>query len=218
VALIWVVSIGTLLLIPVLFLAGLRNERALVREWALVLTPRGQKALRRIEERLEGELTLVEVPYERAAALHHLGSIEEARRFLGFGYDSLARFSPDMTHLLASMAVFSRMVAALAPVAPVAPSRFQLRYVVSVARAGRVLHHFLVTAGERFRLRLFILGHGFRIATRFALQSTTRISAAPHLEEEWALLDAARGDFRTLTDESLLSFRTLLTSLNAAPR
>jgi ferric-dicitrate binding protein FerR (iron transport regulator) len=82
-----------------------------------------------------------------------------------------------------------------------------------------VLHQFLVSTGERFRLRVYVLGRGFGLATRYLMQSTQRIvQNQPESDREWEQIEALRHDFQALTDESLASLRALLTSLAAEKR
>jgi hypothetical protein len=119
-----------------------------------------------------------------------------------------------MLQLLSAMATFSRMVSAMTPVKPLRPQNFQLPQIVSLAYLNQVVHQFLVSTGERFRLRLYVLGRGFGLASRFLLASTRRItSGAPDSDREWEQIQAIREDFQTLTDESMESLRVLLTSL-----
>ena len=107
----------------------------------------------------------------------------------------------------------------MAPVTPLRPTDFRLAQLVSLAHLGRLLHHFLVSTGERFRLRIYILGRSFGLATRALLHSTQRIIGhEAEAEREWDQIEAIRADLQTLTDESLASLRVLLTSLAAERR
>ena len=85
-----------------------------------------------------------------------------------------------------------------------------------VAYLNQLLHRFLVSMSERFRLRVYILGRSFALATTFLMHSTQRIVRnEPEADREWQQIDAIRHDFQTLTEESLTSLRALLTSLAA---
>lgn len=210
-------AVGTLV---VLLLLARRDERAVARDWDLLLTPRGHETLRRVERKVSTELGLADLSYDEAVALRELGSLEDARRLLDAGYKVIERFAPDMLRLLAAMATFSRMVSALAPVRPLRPRDFRLAQLASLAALGRLLHGFLVSSGERFRLRLYILGQSFGLATRYLLDSTRRLVAgAPgDAERDWQQIEAVRADLRVLADESLESLRVLLVSLGAERR
>jgi len=114
------------------------------------------------------------------------------------------------------MATFSRMVSAMVPVEPLRPADFQLKQVVSVVYLGRILHRVLVTAGERFRLKVYILGQGFGVAMRYLVRSMDKIvHRDSESDKEWATVSAIQQDLQTLSQESLKSFRALVVSLAA---
>jgi hypothetical protein len=207
------------ILLFVLFHFGRRNEQAVRRDWELLLTPKGERIYKSIEDRMQGNLDLAELTYDEAFTFKELGSVDEARHLLDVGFRVIEQFAPNMLRLLSAMATFSRMVSAMAPVKPLQPAGFRLAQLASLAYLNQVLHQFLVSTGERFRLRVYVLGRGFGMATRFLVQSTQRIvSDAPESEREWQQIEALRDDFQTLTDESLASLKVLLTSLSAEKR
>jgi hypothetical protein len=213
------VAISALFGLVVLLLLGRRNERAVRRDWELLLTPKGERVFKSIEGRMQSHIDLAEMTYDEAFTVRELGSLDEAKHLLDVGFRVIEQFSPSMLKLLAAMATFSRMVSAMAPVTPLRPAGFRLAQLASLAYLNQVLHQFLVSSGERFRLRVYVLGRGFGMATRFLLQSTQRIvSNAPEAEREWQQIEALREDFQTLTDESMASLRALLTSLSAEKR
>jgi hypothetical protein len=210
----WLIGASTAGTLLMLFLMGRRNERAVRRDWELLLTPRGEKVYRSVERRVQGELELAAFACDEALSVHELGSVGEAIRLLDAGFRAIEHFAPNMLRLLGAMNTFSRMVSAMAPVRPLNPSRFRLAQIVSLTALGRFLHEFLVSTSERFRLRIFILARSFSLAVRFFVRSTERIvSRAPQSEKEWDQIRAIREDIETLTDESLQSLRVLLTSL-----
>ena len=210
----WMIILSTLGGLLVLFLLGRRNERAVRRDWELLLTPKGEKLYSSISGRVHSQLQLADMTYDEAFSVHQLGSVEEARHLLDVGFRVIEKFAPSMLQLLSAMATFSRMVSAMTPVKPLRPQNFKLPQIVSLAYLNQVVHQFLVSTGERFRLRLYVLGRGFGLASRFLLASTRRItSGAPDSEREWEQIQAIREDFQTLTDESMESLRVLLTSL-----
>jgi hypothetical protein len=212
----WTIALSIVAGLVLLYLVGRRNERAVWRDWELVLTPKGQAVYRTIEERVDTELALMKTAYTNAQHDEQIGSYEEARHLLHIGHQVIERFSPSMLRLLAITLAFSRMVAAMAPTEPLRPSDYQLRQIMSLAYLNRILHQFLVSTGERFRLRVYILGQGFGLATRYLLRSTERVLKAPSdAEQEWDQINRIQTDLHTLSAESLRSFRTLLTSLTA---
>jgi hypothetical protein len=164
-------------------------------------------------------MALADLTYGEAFTVRELGSLEEAKQLLDVGYKVIEKFSPNMLKLLAAMTTFSRMVSAMAPISPLRPQGFKLAQIVSLAYLNQFLHRFVVTAAERFRLRVYILGRSFGLASRYLLESTRRIvNNEPGGDREWEQIQAVRQDFQTLTDESLESLRVLLTSLAAERR
>ena len=215
----WMLLFSVLGCAIVLFLFGRRNERVIRRDWELLLTPKGEKLYRNIEGRVHSEMALADVTFDEAFAVRELGSVDEAKKLLDVGYRVIEKFSPNMLQLLAAMANFSRMVSAMAPVSPLRPKDFRLTQIVSLAYLNGVLHQFLVSTSERYRLKLYILGRSFALGTRFLLESTERIvRGEPEAEREWDQIQAIRHDFQNLTGESLDSLRLLLTSLAAERR
>jgi hypothetical protein len=212
----WMIAVSALGGLAVLFFFGRRNERAVRRDWELLLTPKGEKLYRSIESRVSSEMELANLTYDEAFTVRELGSVEEAKHLLDVGYKVIEKFSPNMLRLLAAMSTFSRMVSAMAPVPPLRPQGFRLAQIASLAYLNQVLHSFLVTTAERYRLRVYILGRSFGLASRFLLASTKRIAGnEPDSEKEWEQIQFIREDFQTLTGESLESLRVLLTSLAA---
>jgi hypothetical protein len=203
----------------VLYVFGRRNEQAVRRDWDLLLSRRGEQVYKTIEGRVQGEMQLATLTYDEAFAVHALGSLEEAKQLLDVGYKVIERFAPSMLQLLTTMARFSRMVSAIAPVRPLRPRDFRLGEIVSLVYLNGLLHQFLVSTSERFRLRIYIIGRSFGLATRYLLRSTERIvKNEPEAEREWRQIDTVRHDFQVLTEESLESLRVLLTSLTAEQR
>ena len=215
----WMIAVSIASTCLVLFVLGRRNERAVKRDWALLLSPTGQKLYKRLESRVQGDLALADVTYEKAFEVHELGSVDEAIRLLDVGYRVIENFAPSMLKLLAAMATFSRMVSAMVPVRPLRPRDFKIAEIVSLAYLNGLLHQFLVSTSERYRLRVYVLGRCFGVATRYLLTSTRRISRRePEAEREWQQILAVREDFQSLTDESLESLRVLITSLELEKR
>ncbi len=208
----------------VLLIQGRRDERAAVRAWVPLLTPRREIYLKRTESQLHDGLTLADVAYDRAATLQELGSAKEARELLSMGYQMIDRFAPDLMRLLAMMTVYSRMVSAVVPVQPLSPARFKTTGVSILVRFAGVAHHFIASTVERFRFRLFVIGQSSRLLLRGLGRTTMRVLGAdgqpaePTSDEAWDQIRAIRSDFHALTDESIDSLRHLLMSIDAAPR
>src|SRR6266571_336400 len=206
----------TLLCLPLLYVLGRRDERKVHRDWELLLTDKGKELYRTIENRVSADMQLANITYDEAFSVRELGSVEEAKHLLDVGYKVIEKFSPSMLKLLAAMSTFSRMVSAMAPIKPLRPQGFRLAQIASLAYLNQFLHNFIVTTAERYRLRVYILGRSFGLATRFLLSSTKRIvEGQPNAEKDWEQIQFVREDFQTLTDESLQSLKVLLTSLAA---
>lgn len=202
------VALGSLCL--VLWMVGSFNQALADEEWSTVLSPAGRQAFAHLHEMWRLEEDLVDWSYERAA--NASAERVEALRLLAASYDYLAALVPDRTDRLKRMALYSRLVLAIAPLPPVRPSRFRLSGVAAAARLGVMAHHFLVATGERFRLRLFVLRQGFRLVLRTLLDTQRRLEAED-ARAEWDRILAARHDFRRLDDETIESCRVLVAAL-----
>jgi hypothetical protein len=213
----WVFFAGALVGgLVLLFLLGRRDERRVRKDWELLLTPKGQRVYTSMESQLKTDLELMNITYDEAQSLRELGSMDEAKDLLDAGFRVIEHFAPSLLKLLAAMATFSRMVSAMAPLAPLRPRQFRVGGLKGLAYLNQVLHQFVVTTTERFRLRLYILGRCVGLAVRYMVGSTRRIvENAPDADRDWEQIAAIREDLGTLTDESLQSLRALLVSMAA---
>ena len=197
-----------------LVLLGRRDERRVRKDWELVLTPKGRRIYTSMETQFKTDLELMNATYDEAASFRELGSMDDARDLLDAGFKVIEHFAPNLLKLLAAMATFSRMVSAMAPVAPLRPQQFQVSGLRGLAYLNQLLHHFLMTTSERFRLRLYILGRSVGLAVRYMVRSTGKIAAGDaDSAREWDQIEAIRGDLGTLTEESLESLKALLVSM-----
>jgi hypothetical protein len=214
---IWWLLAALLVVTPLLlYLAGRRSERATMKDWELILTPHGETVYQEMKGKVHADLALSSLAYQRAARARHENSIEEALRFLDIGCRLVEDFAPSMIRSLAAMAVLSRMVSAMVPMRSLRPKAFQVRQLVNLAYLNGFIHNLLVTAAERFRLRVYILSRGFSVATRLLFRSERLVAEHPQAAvAEWDQIEALQRDIHTLSDESIESFRMLLASLNA---
>ncbi len=213
----WLVAaIAVVVGIVLVYLDGRRRERAVAHDWELALTPRGERAFQKMEKRVKADVNLVDIAYQKAFEARDVGEWDEALRMVDVGCDLIEQMAPTMIRALAAMAVLSRMAAAIAPVRPLRPKDFRVGQLVQLARLNRFVHHLLVTTGERFRFRVFVLQRGFKTIAALVFRWTHR--AGPAAGPQWAHLAAAHQDVGTLSDESLEMFRTLLVSLAAERR
>jgi len=212
-----VVVLSVALLLALLRIEALRRARRSEewKDWNVLLTPRGQQAYEEMRYRMTDELALADIAFVRAAETHAFGSTDEAKRFLDVGTRLIETHAPNMRHLLAGMAIFSRMVAGMAPITPLRPRDFELRQLAHLAQINRLLHHFIVTAGERFRFKVYILRSAFLVVARGFLRRSRQIRQDEKAAENaWLALESMRRDVHALTDESLEMFRLLVLALS----
>jgi len=189
-----------------------RRERAIERDWELVLTPRGERQLNRFATQVHDSLAVTDMTYARAREAHDRGDSERARHLIDTGCELIGAYAPRMTNALTAMAALSRMAAAVAPVRPLRADRFRLSQIVQVAHLARLLHHLAATTADRFRLRVYMLQRGFGVAAKIALRWRT---APPNLFDEVGEL---HHDVGVLSDESLTTLKALLVSMDAERR
>jgi hypothetical protein len=95
------------------------------------------------------------------------------------------------------------------------PTRFRLGQLATLAGIAAVVEQFLLTAAERFRLRLAFLTYGFRLILPVMSRSTDRIKREPARLAAWSRFDHAVADFKRLDQEHVNAFRLLLTAITA---
>ena len=143
------------------------------------------------------------------------GDEREARRLLVALVEAVELFVPD---LVGRLREWSRVAAALDRVAPVPPLPVRaLRRPALKVRATlwRSLDALLVTARERFRLRVRVLSGSLRLvraSLRRLLVGREKAAA------RWRRLEALHADLGTLSRASLATYRTLLVSLQVRGR
>jgi hypothetical protein len=77
------------------------------------------------------------------------------------------------------------------------------------------MNQVVVSTKQRFRLRIFILGKGISIASRYLISKIKDIVVTKSQDQkEWREIVEIEQDFNTLSRESLQSFRTLLEVLS----
>jgi hypothetical protein len=215
----WLIGVSAVGSLPVLVFVGRRQDRVAHREWECRLTPRGENLYRSLVGRVEGDLDLAVLTYTEAFALRERGRRDDALRAVDAGHGLVERAAPGMLRLLAAMATFSRAAEAIAPVPSLRPMAFRLLPLVALVGASRILDAILVSTSERFRVRVYLLGHGYGLAVRYLLRDSERmIRRGSWSAAEWQRIQSIHRDIMTLTDELLRSLRVLLGSLTAVRR
>jgi hypothetical protein len=192
--------------VAVLLALGLWNEAAVRRDWDFVLTAAGSRAHADAAARYEALSRLREMTWRSAAE----AAGDRRREFLDLGVRFIEEQGHDLATKLRGIAVLSRMAAAIAPVRPVRPGAFRLGQLRGLAGLGAILHHLLVTTGERLRLRAYVLRAGCGIVARAARGAARR--------ERPEGLAVAGQDLTAISLETLETFHALLLSMEAEPR
>jgi len=198
----------------VLLVLARRNERKVRSDWESLLGGDKAEWYADTKSGIENNTNLIRMTMKEARDIKQLGDVEEALRFLKIGGDVIQEFTPGLLSLLREMMKFSRMVSAMAPVSPLLPSRFHIAEMNNLAVLNQMLHQVVVSAKQRFRLKLRIIATGVKITSGYLL---TRINRILHrrssTEQEWEEIVAAGQDFQQLTTESVESFRNLMGAL-----
>jgi hypothetical protein len=192
-----------------------RNEKNVQAEWQTLLSPASEKTFLQTRHQIERNSSMVGVAITEAMEIRKLGDLDEAIRFLDTGSDVIERFTPNLLSLLKVMIKFSRMMSAVTPVDPVLPQNFHLAELTNLAQLNRILHQILMSTKQRFRLKLYILGKGVRIASHYLLQSIKNVvTHRSAVDQEWEEVTKIGQDFQKLSNESVQSFRSLLEALS----
>ncbi len=163
---------------------------------------------------IESNTMLIRMTMNEARDIKQLGDTEEALRFLRIGGDVIQEFTPGLLCLLKEMMKFSRMVSAMAPVSPLLPSQFHIAEMNNLAVLNQMLHQIVVSAKQRFRLKLRIIATGVKITSGYLLTRIHRVLERRSTSElEWAEIVNAGQDFQQLTTESVESFKNLMGAL-----
>ena len=202
------VSFVALLLI-ILLLQGHRNERAIAREWEMILEPWAAQRLETAHQVIESQAGMVDRVYEMASDAWRAESHDEAQARLAAGLRLVESTTTRLSRFLAGVATLSRMVDAVAPTAPLQAADFRDVKISSLAALGQIFHHLLVTTGERLRLRAWILRKSLPILVR----SFKRAGE----QREWKRIRAAREDLKTTSAETLTCLHAALLSHCAKP-
>jgi hypothetical protein len=211
------IAVTAVSLLPVLFIAGRRYERRIAGRWDLVLRNEDEMQLSAVGESVRDEWQVADVMCRRAHEIH-VGSPQEALRLLDGGLELIQAHSPNMIAFLRAMTDYSRMISAIAPLPPLRPQAFRAAPVVTLAYVHALIQRFLVSTGERFRFRAYVLARCFATAARYMWMYARRLRIKPDLDRDWGQVEALRHDLGELTEASLEQYRALVLSLGAMRR
>jgi hypothetical protein len=194
------------------------DERRAWREWDQVLGPHGSAAYEALRRNLLNECSILKASYLCARKVAHSWPEDEAARILGQVSDLMGDLAPTMSRLLVGMARLSRMVSAIAPVPPLRHRDFKSEVMSRLAGRGTSMQLFLVSAAERFRLRAWLLGHGFSVLTRYMVRATRLLQIDPRpASPTWSDIEKLLEDVEILTAQSLECAHALLLSADRRP-
>src|SRR5438128_658185 len=191
-----------------------RHERTL-KQWNQLLSPGMRFAVQSLELEVQTDAAIADSGLHAAQRARDRQDLAEAIRLLELSCAAVERATPERLKRLRAMAVLIRMAAALVPVRPLRIRDYNLRELVAVVGVGAALHHVLVSALERFLLRLQVLGIGFRLALRVLVGARRQAAASPAAQRPWGDYERALQDWQTLDREHLETFKALARSLES---
>lgn len=210
----WV--LGTLGFVCVALVIGqaarYRHERT-VKQWDQLLSPGMRFAVQSLELEVQTDAAMAESGLRGAQQARERNELAEAVRLLELSCAAVEQATPSRLKRLRAMAVLIRMATALVPVRPLRMRDYHLRELIAVVGVGAALHQVLVSALERFLLRLQVLGIGFRLTLRVLVGARRQAATTPMARRPWGDYERALEDWKTLDREHLETFKSLAKSL-----
>jgi len=192
--------------------ARYRHERT-IKHWNQLLSPGMRFAVQSLELEVQADAAMADSGLHGAQQARDRQELAEAIRLLELSCRAIEQATPSRLKRLRAMAVLIRMAAALVPVRPLRIRDYRLRELIAVVGVGAALHQVLVSALERFLLRLQVLGIGFRLALRVMAGARRQAAATPDARKPWGDYERALQDWKTLDREHLETFKALARSL-----
>jgi hypothetical protein len=192
------------------------HHAALRREWEFVTGPWAATAMESMQAAVAAEAAALDGAYKSAMRARAAGSRDEALRMLDVGLHLTQKVSPDWLTLLRAVSLLARMADAVTPIPPLRPMLYRWPALGFVTLLGTIAHHITITAGERLRLRAYVLRGGWRIVRSGVSVSTANLHRRDS-DRDWQRLEAIRADLATLADDSVGAFHAVLLSMSAAP-
>lgn len=199
--------------IAVCFALGRRNVPADLDEWCARLHAESASIQSALELQVAADNAMSRDALRRAEAARDSASYAEAVRLVDVAFGVLEGATADRMTRLRGMALCVRMIGAVLPVAPLRVNTYRLREVRALAAVGALLHHVLVSAAERFLLRLFVLRFAYRLTLRAMRGGVERIHVDPQAAEAWVRCDEAVSDWTGGLDPAHVeAFRAFMAS------
>jgi hypothetical protein len=192
--------------------ARYRHERT-IKQWNQLLSPGMRFAVQSLELEVQADAAIADSGLQGAQQARERQELTEAIRLLELSCSAIQQATPSRLKRLRAMAVLIRMAAALVPVRPLRIRDYRLRELIAVVGVGAALHQVLVSALERFLLRLQVLGIGFRLALRVMAGARRQAAVTPAARRPWGDYERALEDWKTLDREHLETFKALARSL-----
>jgi hypothetical protein len=189
-----------------------RHERT-VKQWDQLLSPGMRFAVQSLELEVQTDAAIAESGLRGAQQARDRQEAAEAIRMLELSCAAVEQATPSRLKRLRAMAVLIRMATALVPVRPLRMRDYHLRELIAVVGVGAALHQVLVSALERFLLRLQVLGFGFRLTLRVLIGARRQAAVTPMARRPWGDYERALEDWKTLDREHLETFKALAKSL-----
>lgn len=189
-----------------------RHERTL-KHWNQLLSPGMRFAVQSLELEVQTDAAMADSGLHGAQQARARQDLSEAIRLLELSSAAIEQATPSRMKRLRAMAVLIRMASALVPVRALRIRDYHLRELIAVVGVGAALHQVLVSALERFLLRLQVLGIGFRLALRAVVGARRQAAADPAARRPWGDYQRALEDWKTLDREHLETFKALARSL-----
>jgi hypothetical protein len=191
---------------------------AVTRDWEATLCPEARRQLDMLRLSARAERAIAEDSMEQAEEARRGQDWAEACRMVALLAGSFERAMPDRLKNLRAMALCVRVSAAVMPPPSLDPWRFRLSSLRTVAGAGALLHHVLVTPVERMLLRLWLVSVAFRLALGVLHRASVALHADPRAARYWQRCIDGQADWLAADDEHVTSFELVLRSAAAEPR
>lgn len=208
------VALLLLLAAAVRFRDGRRQE-LLEDTLEALLEPERQAAFDEIVLIVRENQQLLEGYHDEAREIRGEGRAREAAEWMAHGCEAIEQLAPSFLAALDTLRRLTRALSSITPLAPLDVYTFGVWRLRGLASIGLIVHHLLLTGQERMTWRLRLLSAAFRLGVRWLRQSSDRLSVQ---DAEWQRIELLVRDLHTVGDESALTARRILLTLDALGR